>query len=268
MPQADSTSTPTVRSIVLAQLTPTVGDMVGNMETLEQVLAAHAEADIAVFPELFLGGYTTQDLTSQAIPESAAVVADLCDLARQFDTALILGAAEQSADGIYNVALCIDRRGQHRATYRKTQLFGDEAGAFVAGDALTVVELDGVQVGLMICFDLEFPEVARALTRAGAELLVAISANMTPFANDHRVYAQSRALENGRPLVYVNQVGEGERFVFTGGSCGVTADGTLTALGDSEPEARLIDVAIVGSSAERPDYLGELRDPLPPVDKR
>ena len=103
------------------------------------------------------------------------------------------------------------RRGKVSAVYRKVQLYGgDESDAFAAGDELLVVELCGVKIGLMICFDVEFPEVARALARGGAEMLVTISANMEPFGNDHAVFCSARALENGLPHVYVNQVGPWE----------------------------------------------------------
>ena len=61
----------------------------------------------------------------------------------------------------------------------------------------------------MICFDVEFPEVARSLAKAGANLLVTVSANMDPFGRDHDVFATARALENGVPHLYVNQVGRG-----------------------------------------------------------
>lgn len=256
---------PLTRSVLLAQLTPRVGDVSYNLAAVEQLLDTHADADLAVFPELYLGGYSTQNPAQQAVAADAPTIAGLAELASAHDTGLILGFAEQRSQGIANSALCIDRTGHVRGIYRKAQLFGDEAGAFEAGDALAVVQLDGVRVGLMICFDLEFPEVARQLSRAGAELLVAISANMVPFANDHRVFAQARAIENGLPLVYVNQVGEGERFQFTGGSCVVTADGMVTALSDNQPEARAIELSITGSNSDRPDYLRALREPMPPV---
>lgn len=256
---------PLTRSVLLAQMTPRVGDVPHNLAVVEQLMEQHASADLAIFPELYLGGYSTQNPAHQAVAADAPTVAALAELAADHDTSLILGFAEQRCDGIANSALCIDRAGRVRGIYRKAQLFGDEAGAFEAGDVLSVVEIDGVRVGLMICFDLEFPEVARQLSRAGAELLVAISSNMEPFANDHRVFAQARAIENGLPLIYVNQVGEGERFHFTGGSCVVTADGMLTALSDSSPEARVIELSITGSNSDRPDYLRALREPVPPV---
>ena len=71
----------------------------------------------------------------------------------------------------------MDRRGNLAGVYRKTHPFGDERKVFAAGDEL-LVDLNGVRVGIMICFDVEFPEVARSLAVAGADLLITISANM------------------------------------------------------------------------------------------
>src|SRR5918999_3808791 len=127
------------------------------------------------------------------------------------------------------------------AEHRKVQLYGgEESDAFVPGNELLVVELSDTKVGLMICFDVEFPEVARALARAGAELLVTISANMEPFGNDHAVFASARALENGLPHAYVNQVGPGEKgLIFIGGSTIVSPDGEVYEQADPTEETAL-----------------------------
>jgi predicted amidohydrolase len=161
----------------------------------------------------------------------------------------------------------VDERGTVAAVYRKVQLFGgDESDAFVAGDELLVVELLGVKIGLMICFDLEFPEVARALARAGAELLVTISANMEPFGNDHAVFVSARALENGLPHVYVNQVGPAGTLNFVGGSTVVSADGEVDAqAGSSGEEIPGASLLLPARSSVRQDYLSELRSPMPRV---
>jgi predicted amidohydrolase len=163
----------------------------------------------------------------------------------------------------------VDQRGELAGTYRKTHLFGDERGVFVAGDELFVIELGGLKAGLMICFDVEFPEVARSLALAGAELLVTISANMDPFGRDHDVFAIARALENGLPHLYVNQVGAGEAFTFAGGTMAVSADGDRLAEAGASGEAivRLRLDTTIGNPARpnelRPDYLKEMRGTLP-----
>ncbi|OHV08643.1 nitrilase-related carbon-nitrogen hydrolase [Kushneria phosphatilytica] len=250
----------------LAQLTPKVGHIDANLASLGQTLKAHPEVDLMVLPELFLGGYTTRDPAAGAVTPEDVRIHELSELARRHDTALILGAAEHYAGGIANSALCLDRRGQLLGSYRKAQLFGDESTVFTAGDALTVIEFDGVRIGLMICFDLEFPEVARALAREGADLLVTISANMTPFGQDHHVFARARAIENGLPHVYVNQVGAGEVFTFTGGSMVVSPDGQIdAAAGDNGEAVTVAHLELPFISTLRPRYLELLRDPPPTV---
>ena len=71
----------------------------------------------------------------------------LREAARDNDTAIVVGAAERVADGVANSALCISRRGELAGVYRKTHLFGAEAGSYVPGDELLTVELDGAPSG-------------------------------------------------------------------------------------------------------------------------
>ncbi len=109
----------------------------------------------------------------------------------------------------------------------------------------------------MICFDVEFPEVARSLALAGADLLVTISANMDPFGRDHDVFVTARALENGLPHLYVNQVGRGEAFTFAGGTMAVSADGDRLA------EAGGCDPGIPGPLREKRGEAGGAEAALP-----
>src|SRR5918999_2653513 len=253
--------------IALAQLSPHLREPEANIDTMRRVVAQHPEADLIAFPELFLSGYTVTDVDELAVRQDAPELESLADVAREHSTALIVGAAERVSDGVANSAICVDERGDLVAVYRKVQLYGgDESDAFVAGDELLVVELCGVKVGLMICFDVEFPEVARALARAGAELLVTISANMEPFGNDHAVFTSARALENGLPHAYVNQVGPGDKnLTFVGGSTVVSPDGEIYAQAGSLEEELLGVRLLPAKSNLREDYLSQLRSPMPSV---
>ncbi|MEW6636287.1 MAG: nitrilase-related carbon-nitrogen hydrolase, partial [Actinomycetota bacterium] len=108
-----------------------------------------------------------------------------------------------------------------------------------------------------------------ALACAGAELLVTTSANMEPFGNDHAVFVSARALENGLPHVYVNQVGLGEKgLIFTGESKVVSPDGVLLAqAGSSDEELLNTSLRLPAKSSVREDYLSQLRSPMPTVKK-
>jgi (R)-amidase len=253
--------------IALAQLSPRLRNTEANIETMHRVVAEHPEADLVVFPELFLGGYTLTEIDELAVRLRGSELESVADIARENSTALIFGAAERVSEGVANSAFCVDQHGSTAAAYRKVQLYGgDESDTFVAGDALVVVELCGLKMGLMICFDVEFPEVARSLARAEAELLVTISANMEPFGNDHAVFASARALENGLPHVYVNQVGSVEDLTFVGGSMVVSPDGEIYAQGgSSEEEILSVRLLLPTKSNLRQDYLSELRSPMPGV---
>lgn len=254
--------------IALAQLSPRLRETKTNLETVRSVVAERPEAGLIVFPELFLSGYTVTNVDELAILPSGPELQTLAEIAQENSTALIIGAAERLSNGVANSAFCVDEHGNIAAVYRKFQSYGgDEGDAFVAGDELLVVELCGIKVGIMICFDMEFPEIARALAREGAEMLVTISANMEPFGNDHAVFASARALENGLPHAYVNQVGPGDKgLIFTGGSSVISADGELCAQADSSRETVVnAKLSLSMKSNIREDYLNQLRSPLPEV---
>jgi predicted amidohydrolase len=257
-------------NVALAQLAPALRGTAENVEAVRRVVAEHGDADLVVFPELFLSGYTTSEPGELAIDPRGPEVELIARAARENDAAVIFGAPERLPEGIANSAICVDRRGEFAGSYRKTHLFGDERAAFIVGDELLIVDLDGLRVGLMICFDVEFPEVARSLAQAGADLLVTISANMEPFGRDHEIFSTARALENSLPHLYVNQVGKGETFTFPGGTMAVSADGDLLdAAGPSEKViAHRLDLSARSSSKPeqlRPNYLRELRPTLPVV---
>lgn len=251
-------------NIVLAQLSPRLRQTDANIETMSSTIAGHPEADLILFPELFLSGYTTAGLEELAVDPEGPEVGRVAEAAKENSTAVIFGAPERFGGGYANSAIYIDRNGTLAGVYRKTHLFGSEREAYLPGDELLVVDLDGSKAGLMICFDVEFPEVARALARAGSDLLVTISANMEPFGRDHHVFCTARAIENGLPHAYVNQIGPGEEFTFVGGTMAVSADGDVLSEAGAAGEGVLdLSLELPARSSVRPDYLGQLRSPFP-----
>jgi predicted amidohydrolase len=250
--------------VLLAQLCPVPGDVRANVATVLRLLEAHRQADLAVFPELFLTGYTLPGIDRIALTPDDDAVRALAAAASAAGTAVVLGFAERLAAGRPgNSALCLDRSGRLAGIYRKVHLFGDEAEHFTRGDRYPVVTLCGRRVAPLICYDLEFPEPARAVAAAGAELLVTISANMAPYLPEHQLFAVARAVENRRPHVYVNRVGIESGLTFVGGSCVVQPGGELTAqLGGSE-QTLVAEVAF--GALLQPDYLVDRRPEVPAV---
>jgi predicted amidohydrolase len=251
---------------LLCQLASTIGDPARDAERAAAAIRSHPEVELAIFPELYLGGYRCRDVERSARTVDDAEMLAIRRACAEASTAAVVGFAERTDRGrLANAAAIIDRDGSVVAAYRKTQLFGDERTAFVPGEEQLVLPLLGRRVAPLICFDIEFPEPARAVALAGADLLVTSSANMYPFFVDHAVASQARAVENRTPHLYANAVGATDEFVFVGGSRAVSPLGDVVAEGSQDREELIVvDVPERGGIDERVDYLRALQ-PVPPV---
>ncbi len=162
--------------IACRQLAPKVGDFAANRAMSRAAIteSVAAGADIVVLPELVTSGYV---FASQEEAESVSVRPDhpiFAEWAAAAGSALVVcGFAEQGDDGlIYNSAACVDSSGV-LAVYRKTHLWDREKLFFTPGpDIPPVVDTRVGRVAVLICYDLEFPELTRGVALAGAELIV------------------------------------------------------------------------------------------------
>ncbi len=218
----------------MGQLSPRLGDVEANLRRLEEAVRGH-EADIAVFPELYLSGYFSKDMLYRlAIGLGDKVVSRLRRLAEETSTAIIAGFPERSGHGfIYNSALIIDERGEASA-YRKRHLptfsLFNESRWFRANKAgLGTWRLKGVEVGVAICYDIFFPEVFKAYSLRGAQLLAIISATPDSSLRFFKRLTEARAIENTAYVVWVNQVGVYDGVGFAGESRVVSPLGRVVA---------------------------------------
>lgn len=247
--------------VALAQIDVVPRDPQKNAASLGELIYAHADADILVAPELALTGCSLIGLPElAATPEHA--FADIARVCAETATAFIGGYVEAGPGLPYNSMVVIDATGTIVANYRKTHLFDAESTVITPGRELMVVPLAGIQVGLLICFDMEFPEVSRTLAGMGAELLVGIAANFDPMYNDQLIATQARALDNRLPFVYVNRVGAEWPVQFNGGSRAITADGYIIA--DAGPWETVTTVEVPLHSVMGPavQYRTQLRPEL------
>jgi predicted amidohydrolase len=243
---------------VLAQLAPRSGELAANLARALNVIA-DASARLVVFPELFLSGYDLAQVRDCAVEADGPELGRLRAAAAEAGVAVAVGFSERADDTIFNSLALVEEGGEIVAVYRKLQLFGDERDVFEPGDALVVARLAGRMVGPLICFDMEFPELARALALAGADLLLTASANMAPFGSDHRIACQARALENRLSHLYCNRCGTEAGVHFVGESRAITPDGEIAA--EAGANEALLRVPVMASevSDERVDYLKHLR---------
>jgi predicted amidohydrolase len=250
--------------VLLAQLCPAPGDMDANAARAAELIAAHPEADLAVFPELFLSGYDLRQVRERALDPHAPALDAVRRAAADAGTAVVAGFVERAGDEIYNSVALVDESGALAGVYRKVALFGREADVFTRGDRLVVVQLAGRRIGPLVCFDVEFPELARQLGAAGAELLVTASANMEPYYDDHELATRARALDNRLPHVYVNRVGGEGRLRFVGGSRVIASDGSVQLQCARHGEHVQVVAVDAGRATDDPvHYLAQVPERLP-----
>lgn len=190
------------------------GDLLHNIKQVELQTKRASEdyqADLLVIPEVYLSGYgmnsqKTNDAANYIIKEN--VVEHFCSLARQYSIAILICYPELSEQKIYNSATLIDKKGNCLLTYRKTHLWAEnERALYTEGDELSpVVEIDGIKVAVLICYDIEMSEVARCLALRGAQLLLVPTAIGPGSVNESLVInvVSARALENHVWIAYAN----------------------------------------------------------------
>ena len=163
--------------------------------------------DVAVLPETWNTGYFPEDLAAAADRDGERTKRVFSALAKELNVNIVCGSVANQREGqFYNSAYVFDRRGEVAAEYDKTHLFtyAKEHEHFQAGDHTCRFELDGRKCGLIICYDLRFPELARTLALAGTDLLF-VPAQWPAKRTMHlETLARARAIENQMFLALCN----------------------------------------------------------------
>ncbi|KQT50959.1 hypothetical protein ASG43_06845 [Aureimonas sp. Leaf454] len=229
--------------------------------------AAMDGADVVVFPELALTGYGAgETIASEAEPAEGAALADLRALADAHRITIVTGLALAEESGVSNAAVAV-QPGRPPVVYAKRHLYGAyEKALFVPGTTPSpLFEVAGMKAGLLVCFDVEFPERVRELAEAGAEIIFVPTA--LPRSAGARFIAEHvvpvRAFENQVFIVYVDHCGEDARFAYQGLSCIAAPDGSRLASAPADAAA-MLSVTVDGGDYEAArrenPYLQELAD--------
>ncbi|MGI8872364.1 MAG: carbon-nitrogen hydrolase family protein [Candidatus Limnocylindria bacterium] len=241
----------TVR-VAACQMTPQIGEVDRNLDAIDGWVgrAAEAGAALAVLPEAAVTGYAFASI-DEALPvarRATGVAGDrLAGMASRHQIALIAGSLEAESDDVYNAALVVTPDGQ-RFRYRKMHLpfLGVDRFATPGGEAPAVYDVAGLRIGVLICYDLRFPEAARICALEGADL-IALPTNWPVSVEFHPgLFAPARAAENHCYLLAADRVGTEGGTTFIGRSLLVDYDGQVLAsagadeellVGDVDPEA-------------------------------
>ncbi|WBA56037.1 hydrolase [Providencia sp. 21OH12SH02B-Prov] len=235
--------------VALAQFNSTLGDKTQNLQRMTDFChqAAEQGAKLICFPELATTGYRGDLLSTRLWDLSDSTGSEtyqlFSSLATRLDLTIVSGFAERghylvevyNSVGVWNPG-CEDISG----VFRKVHAFGIEKQWFSCGSDYPVFETPIGKIGIMICYDMGFPEVARILTLNGAELLIAPSAWCIQDRDMWDINTACRALENGTHLLAVNRWGhEGDLHLF-GGSKILGPRGQLLNEARCDSEALLI----------------------------
>ena len=262
-------------SIACVQMRSLLGEREKNLAAMcRRARAAKAENPalaLIVFPECATGGYECPEMypaLAETYPggESAVI---LMALAKELSVHIVYGFVEKAEQGgrivYYNSAALIDDRGTEVGRYRKAHLVeGMETAAFEKGDAFPVFDTAIGRIGIMICWDSMFPEVARMLALGGAELIIVPEAVETGIEREWGLALAARALDNVAYVISCNHAGTDRALSYFGRSAVYGPLGELLALAGEEDETltATIDYQRVAKSRE---YFYMLRQRRPEV---
>lgn len=201
--------------------------------------AMKKQPDVIVLPETWnTGFFPKENLTELSCKDGATVKLHIGELAKKYKVNIVAGSVSNVRDGkVYNTALVFDRNGTCIASYDKTHLFTPmgEDEYYTRGDHLCSFLLDGVKCGVIICYDLRFPELIRKLSLQGLDMLFVVSQWPKDRIFHLRTLTVARAIENEMFVVCCNSCGTAGPIVFGGNSAVIDPLGKTIALaGESE----------------------------------
>lgn len=222
-------------TIATVQMKPRLGEAEENLVKMSEMIsriASQQKIDLIIFPELITSGYELGvRFTELAQRVPGPTINLLAQRANEYGIYIAFGMVtkERVESVLYNSAILVGPDGELVETYNKIHLKGEERMAFREGYKLPVAETEVGNIGMMIGYDLAFPEVARSLALDGAEVLVVLANWEASQIDEWKTYVRSRAYENAVFVAAVNRVGEDVTLNFGGESMVVGPRGQIYA---------------------------------------
>lgn len=218
------------------QMNMELGNPAKNFRSAKGLIceAMEGSPDVLVLPETWNTGFFPKDtLGEMSCKDGAEVKEHIGSLARQFGVNIVAGSVSNVRGGkVYNTAFVFDRQGSCIAQYDKTHLFtpmGEDA-FYTAGDHLCRFTLDGISCGLIICYDVRFPELVRSLALPGLDMLFVVSQWPESRIFHLRTLTTARAIENQMFVACCNSCGVAGDTVYGGSSAIIDPLGDTLAL--------------------------------------
>jgi len=258
--------------VALAQMSCKVGDKTHNIRAMATYIkkAKKQKADVILFPELSVTGYVTKDRTyelAETIPGPSTKKIE--KLAKENQIHVIHGMIEKSAKAkgiVYNTAVLTSPYGvigQYRKMYLPTHSVFEEKRYFRQGYETPMFDTPIGKVGIIICYDIFFPEIARLLRLKGTEIIACISASPSVRRNYFEILTAARALENTAYVAYVNLVGIEDGLQFWGGSRVIAPNGQIIAQAKYDEEDLILGTIDYTDIPRTETFVPTLRDLRP-----
>ena len=202
-------------NITAIQMESVIGDRKANFDKVEKLITKNIkpETDILILPELWNVGWACDKFLDAAEEiDTSETISFLAGFAKKYNTNILGGSfVNKVGDTYYNTCPVINRNGELIATYNKNHLYSyydDSEGTYITrGDNPVIADIEGVKVGLTICYDIRFPEIYRAYRKAGADILVNMAAWPLSRAIHWDALTQARAVENQTYTIALTQTG-------------------------------------------------------------
>ena len=204
-----------------------------NMDRAIKILDSLSGVSLAVLPELFACGFDNEHIKEHA-RHTPELLERLSAVAREKSMALAGSLPEENGGKVFNTLYFIDTDGEIRGAYRKLHLFPLtlEHKFYGAGDQIVVVDTNIGRIGLMICYDLRFPEQARKMFLEDARMILVSAQWPAPRVAQWEILAKARAVENQLFMVCSNRTGTDQALKFSGNSLIVNPMGEILARAD------------------------------------
>src|SRR2546421_1152249 len=220
--------------IAAAQISCVLGDFKANLRKISDFarLAKKSGAELVLFPEMVDTGYSMPVIQKHARTWNEGAGSELQKIAKELSIAIAAGISDRAGDSIFNAQVLVNAQGEILAKYRKTHLVTaaplDERVCLSPGNEFVSAKIGTFNVGLSICYDLRFPEIARALAvKHGANVIVNSSAWPVVRAEHLRMLAVARAVENQSYFIIANRVGADDGVTLCGNSVIIDPSGKI-----------------------------------------
>ena len=233
--------------ISVVQMECVLGDVDVNMEKISYYSSkAKKEGfDLVVFPEMVDTGYNMDVIRDKASSWDKNNTENPFNLIQKAGKDnkihIICNVSEREDDKIYNTTLCVDPAGEVIGKYRKNHLADypplNEGSCITPGQNIKIIEINNIKFGLLICYDLRFPEISRALVLNGADALILCSAWPFPRLIHWNTLIRARAIENQVYFIAVNRVGNDGSVTFCGSSRIIDPYGVIVSSASENSEA-------------------------------